>query len=106
MPSLQVTPAPPQTPLLHLSPPVHALPSLHGVLSALAGFEQTPLVGSQLPASWHWSLALHVTGFVPVQAPPWQVSVLVQSEPSTHVVPFCFDGFEHLPVEPSQVPAS
>jgi len=34
---------------------VHALssPSLQAVPSAFAGFEQTPLAGLQVPASWH-----------------------------------------------------
>jgi hypothetical protein len=32
---------------------VQALPSLQGVPFGLAGFEQWPVVGSQVPASWH-----------------------------------------------------
>ena len=60
--SSHVTAAPPHTPPVHLSPPVQFLPSLHSVPSAFAGSEQTPLVGSQTPAEWHWSLAVQVTG--------------------------------------------
>ena len=36
------------------------------------GLEHTPVVVSQVPAEWHLSLAVHVTGFDPVQVPPWQ----------------------------------
>jgi hypothetical protein len=43
--------APTQAPAWQASVRVQALPSLHLVPSALAGFEQTPLVGSHLPAS-------------------------------------------------------
>ena len=32
---------------------VQALPSLHAVLTALAGSEQTPVVVLQTPTSWH-----------------------------------------------------
>ena len=32
---------------------VQALPSLHAVPSATGGLEQAPVVGSQIPATWH-----------------------------------------------------
>jgi hypothetical protein len=32
---------------------VHASPSLHGVLFGFGGLEQTPVIVSQVPASWH-----------------------------------------------------
>ena len=38
-------------------------------------FEQVPVLVLQVPTSWHWSLAAHVTGFDPAQVPAWQVSV-------------------------------
>src|SRR5207249_2591999 len=38
-----------------------------------------------MPASWHWSEALHTTGLAPVQAPARQVSVWVQALPSSQV---------------------
>jgi hypothetical protein len=105
MPSLQVTAEPPHTPLVHLSEAVQALLSLQGVSLALAGLEQVPVEASQVPASWHWSLAEQITGFAPVQVPPWQVSVCVHKLLSTQAVPSGLAGFEHFPVAPSQVPA-
>jgi hypothetical protein len=48
---------------------VQALPSLHAVLLAFVGFEQMPVLVSQVPTAWHWSLAVQVTGFAPVQTP-------------------------------------
>jgi hypothetical protein len=35
-----------------------------------AGLLQTPLDVLQVPAKWHWSLALQTTAFEPVHAPP------------------------------------
>ena len=66
-------------PLAHL-PPVHAVP-----LGAF-GLEQTPVVGLQVPATWHWSLAVQVTG-TGAQVPfPLHVAV------------------QRLPLEPHGVP--
>jgi len=56
-------------PLWHVSVCVHALPSLQVVPFAAAGFEHWPLEGSHAPTEWHWSDAVHVTGFAPVHAP-------------------------------------
>jgi hypothetical protein len=70
------------------------------------GFEQVPLVGSQVPATWHESEAVHTTGFAPVQMPAWQVSVRVQALPSLHVLPLAAAGFEQVPLAGSQVPAT
>jgi hypothetical protein len=80
--------------------PVHAVPSAAG------GFEQAPLVGSHVPATWHASEALHVTGFDPVHVPPWHESVWVHALPSLHVVPLAAAGFEQVPFAGSQVPAT
>jgi hypothetical protein len=33
------------------------------------GFEQTPVPVLHTPATWHWSLAVHTTGFDPVHTP-------------------------------------
>ena len=52
-----MTPLEVQVPLMHMSPMVHMLDS-HGVLSGAFGFVQAPLV--QIPATWHWSLAVQV----------------------------------------------
>ena len=81
------------------------MPSLHAVPLAFAGFEHAPVAGSHVPARWHWSCAVHVTGFAPTHVPAWQVSLCVQALPSLHAVPFDFAGFEHAPVAESQVPA-
>ena len=50
--AMQTTGLPPtQVPAWQLSVCVHALPSLHAVPSATAGFEQSPVVLSQVPAA-------------------------------------------------------
>jgi len=103
----QLTGFPPvQTPAWQASVWVQALPSLQAVPFAAAGFEQAPLVGSQVPATWHSSDAAQVTGFPPVQTPAWQASVWVQALPSLQAVPFAAAGFEQEPLAGSQVPAT
>jgi hypothetical protein len=84
---------------------VQALPSLHAVPLALLGLLQTPVAGLQVPALWHWSSALQVTGLPPLQAPAWQVSVWVQALPSLHAVPLALLGLVQTPVAGLQVPA-
>jgi hypothetical protein len=84
---------------------VHAFASLHVVPSVLAGFEQTPVAGLHVPASWHWSCAVQVFGFAPVHVPDWQVSVCVQPLPSLHALPFALGGFEHAPDSTPHAPA-
>ena len=93
-------------PLRQLSLCVHALPSSHPVPSATAGFEQAPVAGLHVPAAWHWSLALHVTGLLPVQLPDWQLSLCVHALPSLQAVPLATCGFEHAPVAGLHVPAT
>jgi hypothetical protein len=44
-----------QRPAWQVSPVVQALPSLQGVAFGAVGFEQTPVAGTQVPATWHWS---------------------------------------------------
>src|SRR5206468_729296 len=111
LPSSQRVPSgsavpPVHTPAWHVSAVVHALPSLHAVPSGLAGLEHVPVAGSHVPASWHWSWAVQVTGLLPVQVPLSHVSLWVQAFPSVHAVPSAFVGFEHIPVAGSHVPAS
>src|SRR2546425_981769 len=89
----------------HVSVCVQALPSLHDVPSTAFGFEQAPLAGLQVPATWHWSLAAQVTGFAPVQTPAWPVSGCVQALPSLHDVPSTAFGFEQAPLAGLQVPS-
>jgi hypothetical protein len=95
-----------QIPLWQASACVHAFPSLQDVPFGLAGFEQSPVAGLQVPASWHASCAAHITGLPPVQTPPWHESACVQGLPSLHAVPFAFAGFEQAPVDGSHVAAS
>jgi hypothetical protein len=85
---------------------VHALPSMHAVPFGFIGFEQTPLAGSHVPASWHWSLATQTTGSLPVHAPLRHASVRVHALPSSQPLPSGFGGFEHSPVAGSHVPGS
>src|SRR5947199_225040 len=95
-----------QAPAWQVSVCVQALPSVQAVPSGLAGVEQVPVAGSQVPASWHCSRAAQTTGLVPLQAPAWQVSVCVHALLSVQAVPSGFSGLEHTPVDGSQVPAS
>jgi len=85
---------------------VQALLSLQAVPLTFAGFEQTPVDELQVPASWHWSDAVQVTGLPPEQAPLWQVSVCVQALLSLQAVPLAFTGFEQTPVAALQMPAA
>jgi hypothetical protein len=97
---------PRHAPLWHESVCVHALPSLQLVPLGAAGFEHNPLPGSHIPGAWHWSLATHRTGLVPVHVPDWQLSVCVHALPSLHAVPSATGGFEHAPVLGLHVPAA
>ena len=60
---------PVQSPLWQVSISVHALPSLHVVPFDAVGLEHTPVLALHVPTTWHWSLAVHVTGSLPVQTP-------------------------------------
>jgi len=95
-----------QAPPWHVSVRVYALPSLQLVPFGFAGFEHCPLAGSHVPASWHWSLAVQVTGLPLVHEPAWQVSSCVQAFPSLHVEPSGLAGLLHAPLAVSHVPAS
>lgn len=97
---------PVQVPLWQVSLFVHALPSLHAVPLARAGLEQVPVLGLHAPTPWHWSLAVQLTGFVPVHVPFWQESVRVHPLPSLHAVPLAATGLEHAPVLGLHVPAA
>ena len=82
---------------------VQALLSLQVVPFGAAGFEQTPVVGLQVPATWHWSEAVQVTGVPGAQEPFWQVSAPLQRLPSEQLVPFAAGACEHSPVVASQL---
>jgi hypothetical protein len=50
---VHTTAVPLQTPDWQLSPEVQALPSLHVVPLGAFGFEQVPVAGLHVPATWH-----------------------------------------------------
>src|SRR5262249_6459271 len=105
--AVQLTGLPPvQMPAWQVSTVVQALLSLHVVPFALAGFEHSPVAVLHVPALWHWSSAVHVTGLAPVHVPDWQVSVWVQALPSSHEAPFALRGFEQTPVVVLHTPMS
>src|SRR5262249_10730464 len=81
-----------QAPAWHVSAWVQALPSLQLVPSAFAGFEQVPVVASQVPTSWHWSVVEQGTALGPAQAPAWQGAVCVRGLPSLRRVPSAVAG--------------
>ena len=89
-----------------MSSVVHALASSHPEPAALTGFEHWPVEESQVPASWQLSLAEHWTELKPWQKPLRQMSSVVHALPSVHPEPAALFGFEHWPVEVSQVPTS
>src|SRR5207247_1200051 len=96
---------PVQVPLWQVSVCVQGLPSLQAVPLLVCGLEHWPVAVSQVPATWHWSVAVQTTGLLPVQPPRWQVSVCVQASPSLQAAPLPSWGLEHRPVAGSQVPA-
>jgi hypothetical protein len=84
---------------------VQTSPSSQPLPSTRTGFEQLPVAGSQVPTSWHPSLAVHATGLPSRHAPAWHESTSVQAFPSLHAVPSGAAGFEQAPVAAEQVPA-
>lgn len=92
-----------QTPAWQLSV-VQRSPSSQGVPSAFGGVEQTPVAGLQVPTTRHWSGAVQVTGLLPLQAPPTQVSTWVQALPSLQALPSALGGLEQTPVDGLQMP--
>jgi hypothetical protein len=97
---------PVHAPSSHTSTWVHASPSLHVVPSGAFGLEQAPVDGSQDPAAWHWSAAVHVMGSEPAHTPLTHASTVVHALPSLQATPSGSTGFEHVPVDGEQVPAA
>ena len=97
---------PVHVPFWHASVWVQAFPSLHVVPFVAVGLEHAPLLGLQVPAAWHWSLAVHVTGLEPAHTPAWHESTCVQALPSLQLVPFGRAGLEQTPLDGSHVPAA
>ena len=62
---------PVHVPVWHVYVLSHALVPVHVVPSLAVGLEHMPLAGLQVPATWHWSLAVHTTGLLPVHVPAW-----------------------------------
>ena len=98
--------APTQLPVWQVSDCVHASPSLQAEPLALFGLLQTPVAGAHVPAVWHWSCAVQVTGLAPLQVPAWQVSLWVQALPSLQAAPSALIGLLHVPLIGAQTPAS
>src|SRR5688572_30723013 len=69
--------------------------------SGAAGFEHAPVAGLQVPAMWHWSSAVQITGIAPTHTPAWQVSDCVHALPSLHSKPSTFAVSTHWPVTES-----
>jgi hypothetical protein len=100
--------APTHVPAWQLSDWVQALPSSQTVPSSTGGFEHWPLAGSHVPASWHWSDAVQITGAPATQVPASQTSPFcppVHASPSLQRVPSAAAGLVHWPVPGSQTPA-
>ena len=77
-----------QVPAWHVSAPLHWSLSAQEVPFGLLGFEHWPFDGLHVPASWHESLARHVTGVPGVQVPAaLQVSPPLQRFASAQLVP-------------------
>ena len=58
-----------QIPAWQESDCVQAFASLQVVPFGLTGFEQTPVAGLHVPATWHESIALQTMGSAPTQTP-------------------------------------
>jgi len=85
--SLQLSGVPAlQAPAWHVSLPLHALPSLHGVPFASAVLRQ-PASGSHVSAV-HGLLSLQLRAAPAVQIPDRHVSAPLHTLPSLHDVPF------------------
>jgi hypothetical protein len=101
------TAAPPHVPLVHTSDVVHLSWSSHAVPSAAFGLEQAPVLGSHVPAAWHWSLAVQTTGFDPVHAPAWHWYSRLHLSVPMHGAPSGLGTCaEHAPVDGLHVPGS
>ena len=90
----------------HASVCVQASASEQAVPFGAFGLEQVPVDGLHVPATWHWPLAVQITGLEPAHVPDWHVSVCVQASASEHAVPFGAAGLEQVPVAGLHVPAT
>ena len=90
-----------QVPARQVSPSVHAFASLQTVASGAAGFEQAPVAGLQVPATWHWSEAAQVTGVPVPQTPMEHISAPLQALLSLQDVPDRGE-FTQVPLPPHE----
>jgi hypothetical protein len=97
---------PMHVPALHWSVWVQRFSSLQAVPSGATGVEQSPVLGSQVPAKWQESDATQAMRFVGWQTPFWQASLTPHAFPSSQIVPFGRGGFEHWPVAGLHVPTA
>ena len=93
-------------PLSQVSVCVHRLPSLQTAPLGFAGLVHVPVALLHCPATWHWSCAVHTTGWKPTQTPTSHMSLVVHRLPSVHGEPSALSGFEHTPVDGLQVPGA
>jgi hypothetical protein len=96
--------APTQRPAWQESVWVHLSLSSQPAPLPLAGFEHAPVPASQVPATWHWSLAVQLLRFAPWHAPAWQLEVGVHLSLSSHEEPLGFGLAEQAPVVGLQTP--
>jgi hypothetical protein len=91
--AVQTRGVPVQAPVWQLSPVVHGLPSLQVVPFGAVGLLHAPVAGSQVPATWQASCAVHTTGTPEVQVP------FMHDEPQVppHGVPFALFTWPQLP---------
>jgi hypothetical protein len=103
LPSPQLFGAPPvHTPAWHVSPVVHAFPSLHAVPFAADGCEQVP-VPVLHKSCVQTSPSLQSFVVPAVQVPLWHVSLRVHALASLQAVPFATAVLAQLPVVVSHV---
>jgi hypothetical protein len=77
-----------QMPFWHV-PPEQTAPS------GACGLEHWPVLGLQVPATWHWSKAVQTTGVPPEQTPAWHVAPCVQRLPLLQGLPSGAVMLEH-----------
>jgi hypothetical protein len=95
---------PVQVPVWQVSIWVHRSESSQPLPSGLFGLVQLPVACWHMPALWHWSSGVQLTGFEPVHVPDWQVSVWVHRSASSQLAPSGLFGLVQLPVACWHVP--
>ncbi len=96
-------PVPPRPPSTAVQVPASHCPREQGAPSGLAGLVHPPLAVMQLPATWHSSMGVQVTGSPERQMPFMQVSPVVHGSPLEQGAPSVDWTAWQVPVEGSQV---